>query len=90
MDRERIERWLRSGHRTWRWREDWEDPDHHVGLESRDAGFRWFAWSHLHGEDGQTREQTQTFEAFLADGPLWPMPEELEREVRDWLTTRGS
>lgn len=72
-------------HRTWRWREDWEDPDHYLGLESTDEGFRFFAWSHLHGDDGLTREARQSFDDFDRDGPAWPLPEEIERQVRAWL-----
>lgn len=72
-------------HRTWRWRKDDTDPDRYLALESTDEGFRYFAWSHLHGEDGLTEEQRQSFEAFEQQGPLWSLPDEIERQVRDWL-----
>lgn len=72
-------------HRTWRWREDGGDPDHYLALESTDEGFRYFAWSHLHGEDGLTSEVRQPFDAFDRDGPLWPLPDEVARQVRAWL-----
>lgn len=74
-----------SAHRTWRWRTDWDDPDHYLALESTDEGFRYFAWSHLHGEDGLTEDALQPFDAFERDGPLWPLPDEIERQVRAWL-----
>jgi hypothetical protein len=76
-----------SSHRTWRWRLDPGDPDHYLAVESTDQGLRYFAWSHLHGEDGLTREARQPFDAFERDGPLWEMPEDVERGVREWLAT---
>ena len=88
MDRARIERWLRSDHRTWRWRPDEDDPDRYEAVESTDAGFRYFAWSHLHGEDGRRREDEQSFEDFDARGPAWAVPPEIEREMRQWLARR--
>ena len=84
MDRDRLDAWLRSPHRTWRWRLD-EDYDHYEAVESSDEGLRFFAWSHVPGEDGLHREGRQSFDDFERDGPLWAMPEDVEAQVRAWL-----
>lgn len=87
MDRDRLEDWLRSDHRTWRWRFD-EDYDRYEAVESSEVGFRFFAWSHVPGEDGVFREARQSFDDFEARGPLWRMPAEVERQIRAWLAGR--
>lgn len=91
MDRERLESWLHPRHgapaRTWRWRLD-EDYDRYEAVESSDAGFRYFAWSHAPGEDGVYREARQTFEEFERHGPLWPMPEDTQHQIQSWLADR--
>ena len=84
MDRDRLDAWLGSPHRTWRWRHD-DDYDRYEALETRDDGLHFFAHSHVPGEDGIYRTAHQSYEAFAADGPLWRLPEETERELRAWL-----
>lgn len=86
--RERIEAWMRAKHRTFRWPTD-ENADHYAAVETTDRGLRWFAWSHLHGEDGLTREELQSYEDFAVQGPRLPMPEERERELRAWIAERS-
>ena len=87
MDRERLDAWLRSGHRTWRWRHD-DDYARYEAVETRDDGLSFFAHSHVPGEDGIYRREDQSFEDFDANGPLWAMPEGAERELRAWLAKR--
>jgi hypothetical protein len=70
-------------HRTWRWRPDATDPDHYRALETTEGGLRYFAWSHL--DEGLSQELQQTFEAFAEEGPRWPLPENVARELRTWL-----
>lgn len=72
-------------HHTWRWRPDPADPDHYLAVETTDGGLRYFAWSHLDAR-GLTRETLQSFASFEEDGPSWAMPEDVEREVRAWLS----
>jgi hypothetical protein len=87
MDRARIEAWLNAKHRTFRWPTD-ENADHYEAVETTDDGLRWFAWSHLHGEDGLTHESLQSWAELEADGPARPMPPEVERALRDWISAR--
>jgi hypothetical protein len=69
---------------TYRWN-DGASAERYEAVEVRRDGLFWYAWSHVHGV-GRTEEATQSFEAFLAEGPLRPMPafarEELEAFVR--------
>lgn len=74
-----------AAHRTWRWRPEEGDPDHYLALETTDAGLRYFAWSHL--DDGLTREAHQAFDEFEREGPLWPLPPDVEEHVREWLSS---
>lgn len=84
MDRVRIESWLTAKHRTFRWPTD-EMAEHYEAVETTERGLRWFAWSHLHGEDGLTREEWQSFEDFAAKGPARAMPAEIEQKLHAWL-----
>lgn len=84
MDRDRLQRWLTSPHRTWRWRFD-DDYDRYEGVQTSDDGLRWFLWSHVPGEDGAHEERTQSFASFAEDGPLRPLPEDVARELAAWL-----
>lgn len=88
MDREGIRRFIDAGHRTWRWHSE-EDPDHYEAVESSESGLRYFAYSHLHGEDGITREEAQGFDDFEANGPRWSMPGPTEDAIRAWIAARG-
>lgn len=88
MDRDGIRRFLDAGHRTWRWHSE-ADPDHYQAVESSEAGLRYFAYSHLHGEDGVTAEDRQGFDDFAAHGPRWSMPEATERAIREWIADRA-
>ena len=45
-----------------------EVPDRYEAVETTEEGLRWFAWSHLPGEDGLTREDWQSYEDFAARG----------------------
>ena len=88
MDRARIDAWLHAKHRTFRWRAD-EIADRYEGVETTDQGLRWFAWSHLPGEDGLTREAWQSFEDFAARGPAHALPADVERQLRAWIEERA-
>jgi hypothetical protein len=74
-----------SMHRTWRWRPDAADADHYRAVETTDEGLRYFAWSHV--DDGLTEEHRQSFEAFEREGPRWPLPANVARELAAWLAT---
>lgn len=69
---------------TYRWN-DGVSAERYEAVEVRSDGLFWYGWSHLHGV-GRTDEATQSFDDFLARGPLRPMPsfarEELESFVR--------
>jgi hypothetical protein len=72
---------------TYRWN-DGVDGERYDAVELRTDDLVWYAWSHRHGQ-GRHDEATQSFEAFLRDGPLRTMPAhaaaELERLVRQKL-----
>lgn len=76
-----------AAQRTWRWRPNESDQDHYLAVETTEDGLRYFAWSHL--DRGLTDEVRQTFAQFESDGPAWPLPEDIERRVREWLAERG-
>ncbi|MFK7988715.1 MAG: hypothetical protein AB8I08_22030 [Sandaracinaceae bacterium] len=86
MDRDRLNDWLRATPRAWRWRYD-EDYDRYEAVEVKDGALHFFAHSHVPGEDGIYREATQSFDAFLRDGPLWRMPEPEHRAL--WKHVAG-
>ena len=69
---------------TFRWN-DGVDAERYDAVEVRVDGLVWYAWSHQHGR-GRHDEATQSFEAFLRDGPLRAIPvhaaAELEAIVR--------
>ncbi len=90
MDRDRLRAWLTSPHRTLRWRSD-EDPDRYEGVTTSDEGLRWFRWSHHHGEGGEGEHEArlQSFDDFRAEGPLRPMPEAREIELRAWVAAHA-
>ena len=95
MDREALRRWLTSPHRTWRWTEGTgaeDTAERYRGVETTDAGLRWFRWSHRfgHGEDGLQGEVLQPWARFAADGPLEPMPVEARAELEAWYERHGA
>lgn len=86
MDRSRLQHWLKSTHRTWRWSS--ADAETYDAVETTDEGLRWFRWSHAFRDDGVHGEhdvQLQSVEDFERNGPLREMPEQLEAELRHWL-----
>ncbi len=92
MDRGRLERWLKSPHRTFRWN-DGEDSERYEGVTTTDEGLRWFRWSHVFadaGGEGEHDVEEQSYEAFRASGPLRDMPEDLRAELNAWLTRQGT
>ncbi len=88
--RDDLESWLRAPYQVWHWREDDQNPDRYQAVETTTAGFRWFAWSHLHGEDGLSRDALQSYDDFRRDGPLRSIPGGLEGQLTDWLVTQTS
>jgi hypothetical protein len=87
MNRDRLDRWLTGRHRTTRWPTD-DNADHYAAVETTDDGLRWFSWSHLHGEDGLTREERQSYADFAENGPRWPIPEAKLRELIESIEKR--
>jgi len=85
MDRDALRRFIASPHRTWRWREAPDDPDHYRAVETSDEGLRWYAWSHLPGEDGPYDEVRQSFAEFETKGPPWDVPIETHSALHKWL-----
>jgi hypothetical protein len=57
---------------TFRWN-DGSDAERYDAVEATADGLLWYAWSHVHGS-GRQNEATQSYEAFLRDGPLRPIP----------------
>ncbi|MCA9576142.1 MAG: hypothetical protein R3B40_11130 [Polyangiales bacterium] len=84
MDRDALARFMRFEHRTFRWN-DGEDHSRYEAVESTDEGLRWYRWSH-HPELDQGGAQDvalQGYAAFLADGPLRALPEEVAHRLRE-------
>jgi hypothetical protein len=91
MDRDRLNAWLSSPHRTWRWN-DGESPEYH-GVSTSDEGLSWFAHSHVFGDDGVSGRRgatSQSFAAFLRDGPLCAMPESMRAELEAWIRAHAA
>ena len=57
---------------TFRWN-DGADAERYEAVEARDGDLLWYAWSHVHGL-GRQREAVQSYESYLQDGPLRPLP----------------
>jgi hypothetical protein len=64
---------------TLRWN-DGDDAERYDAVEATDRGLVWYVWSHVHGR-GREDEATQTYDAFLRDGPLRPMPTRARAEL---------
>ena len=86
MDRERLQRWLRSPHRTWRWRHG-DAYERYQAVSSTDEGLLFYVWSHEHGEDGMQEGTLQPYAEFAERGPLVELPEGVDRQLRDWVAT---
>jgi hypothetical protein len=87
MDRERLESWLMSPHRTFRWN-DGTDSERYEGVTTTDEGLRWFRWSHVFADgtgEGEHDVAHQSYEAFLETGPLREMPDALREELATWM-----
>lgn len=87
MDRDRLQRWLKSTHHTWRWNHG--DAESYEGVETTDDGLRWFRWSHAIRDDGVHGEHdvaVQTFESFRRSGPMREIPEEQLEQLRRWVS----
>jgi len=90
MDRDRLQRWLKSTHRTWRWNHG--NAESYEGVETTDAGLRWFRWSHAIREDGVHGEhdvELQSWDAYRDDGPARAMPHAMREQLEEWLADRG-
>lgn len=90
MDRDRLQRWLKSTHRTWRWNHG--DAESYEGVETTDEGLRWFRWSHRIREDGVQGEhdvEVQPYVDFRASGPLRRIPDEQRAELERWVAEHG-
>jgi hypothetical protein len=88
MDRDALESWLDSPHRTWRWRFD-DDHDRYEAVRTTDQGLLWYGWSHIPEERGQRREQRQSFAAFRDDGPPRKVPDTVLAELTRWVAEHG-
>ncbi len=87
MDRGRLDDWLKSPHRTFRWN-DGDDSERYEGVTTTDDGLRWFRWSHVFADEGGEGEHDvahQSYEAFRASGPLRPMPDPIREELTSWV-----
>ena len=71
---------------TFRWN-DGQDAERYDAVEAREEGLVWYAWSHRHGT-GRHDEATQSYEAFLRDGPLRAMPAHAARELDTLVRAR--
>jgi hypothetical protein len=65
--------------RTLRW-SDGESTGGYHAVDVGPDGLTWFDWSHVHGE-GRIERGHQTLSAFLADGPLFPPPPSVLRQL---------
>lgn len=86
MDRDRLQRWLKSTHRTWRWNRG--DAESYEAVETTDDGLRWFRWSHAIRDDGLNGEhdvEVQPWADYRASGPRRSMPGELRAELERWV-----
>ena len=83
MDRDALQRFLTSPHRTLRWN-DGHDYGRYEGVETSEEGLLWFHWAHAtdDGVGGMHDTERQTYEAFVADGPARPIPTERLEELR--------
>jgi hypothetical protein len=90
MDRARLEAWLNSPHRTWRWK-DPSDRDGYQAVETSPEGLRWYAWSHLFGEgrDGPSPARVQGWAEFRSSGPAHPVPPEVRQELEAFADAHG-
>ena len=90
MDRDRLQRWLKSTHRTWRWNHG--SAESYEGVETTDDGLRWFRWSHAIREDGVHGEhdvELQSWAAYRDDGPARDMPDAMREQLDEWLVDNG-
>jgi len=71
---------------TLRWN-DGEDAERYDAVEARADGLVWYAWSHVQGR-GREDEATQSFEAFVRDGPLRAMPPRARAELEAIVRAR--
>ena len=82
MDRDALQRFLRSPHRTFRWNQG-EDGEYGA-VETTDAGLIWFRW--VQSGLGREDQVEQTYEAYHRDGALRPMPEEVASQLAEWVS----
>ncbi len=84
MNREELQRWLKTERHTFRWNQG--DYGTYDGVEVSRSELRWFHWRHDFEEGGERDVIVQTAAAFLADGPPREVPERVAGAVRAWLT----
>jgi hypothetical protein len=82
--------WLDGRSRTWRWNAGtYEQRDHYDAIEVGPEGLVWYAWNHRHGPGGEHGKSEQSFTDFAANGPLRPLPEAIDGQLRAWMKERG-
>lgn len=86
MDRDRLARWLGSGHRTLRWSAG--SRDGYEAVETTDQGLVWYRWSHRIPDGGERDRELQSFEDFEARGALRSPPDAVLEQLRALVRAR--
>ena len=73
------DRWQRLRAQTFRWN-DGKTVEGYYAAEVVSGTVTWFAWSHVHGE-GRRELGQQSHDAVVRDGPLFPVPAALLKEI---------
>ena len=87
MDRGRLERFLTSNHRTFRWN-DGETREEYEAVETTDEGLRWYRWSHRAEDGGPSEDTLQSYDDFAREGPQRPMPDHLRLALEAHVAAR--
>jgi hypothetical protein len=88
VDRAKLERFLRAGHRTWRWTTDGREG--YEAVETTDRGLVWYRWSHTPDGGGPSGRVLQPYAALLEHGPVRRMPPAMLDELITFVRTEAT